>query len=64
MRGHGGVIVNNIGASGERGDATYIAGSTGNAALIAFTRTLGGVSRRLHDRLPNTSTDTESTSVE
>jgi NAD(P)-dependent dehydrogenase (short-subunit alcohol dehydrogenase family) len=40
----GGVIINNIGASGEASDATYIAGSTGNAALIAFTRALGGVS--------------------
>jgi|SRR5882757_5162271 len=45
MKQHGGgVIVNNIGASGERFDADYIAGCTGNAALIAFTRTLGGVS--------------------
>ncbi|MFJ6691508.1 short-chain dehydrogenase/reductase [Streptomyces sp. NPDC091294] len=42
----GGVIVNNIGASAERFDATFIAGSTGNAALTAFTRTLGGVSLR------------------
>jgi short-subunit dehydrogenase len=40
----GGVIVNNIGASAERFDAAYIAGCTGNAALTAFTRTLGGVS--------------------
>ncbi|WP_406150990.1 short-chain dehydrogenase/reductase [Streptomyces sp. NBC_01012] len=40
----GGVIVNNIGASAERFDATYIAGCTGNAALTAFTRTLGGAS--------------------
>jgi NAD(P)-dependent dehydrogenase (short-subunit alcohol dehydrogenase family) len=47
MRRRGrGVIVNNIGASAERFDATYIAGSTGNAALTAFTRTLGGVSLR------------------
>ena len=39
-----GVIVNNIGNSGENWDARYIAGSTGNAALMAFTRALGGVS--------------------
>jgi len=37
-----GVIVNVIGISGERLRANYIAGSTGNAALMAFTRTLGG----------------------
>ena len=36
-----GVIVNIIGAAGARPDAGYIAGSTGNAALIAFTRALG-----------------------
>jgi NAD(P)-dependent dehydrogenase (short-subunit alcohol dehydrogenase family) len=38
----GGVIVNDIGAAGECFDFDYIAGSTGNAALMAFTRTLGG----------------------
>ena len=37
-----GVIVNDIGNAGERLDADYIAGSTGNAALMAFTRALGG----------------------
>ncbi|BBK30398.1 NADP-dependent 3-hydroxy acid dehydrogenase YdfG [Stella humosa] len=42
-RGHG-VIVNDIGNSGENWDANYIAGSTGNAALMSFTRALGGVS--------------------
>ncbi|WP_439816623.1 short-chain dehydrogenase/reductase [Zavarzinia sp. CC-PAN008] len=42
-RGHG-VIVNDIGAAGERFDANYIAGSAGNAALMAFTRALGGAS--------------------
>jgi len=41
-----GVIVNDIGAAGERMDAGYIAGSTGNAALYAFTRALGGKSLR------------------
>lgn len=40
----GGVIINNIGASGERFDGNYIAGSAGNAALMAFSRTLGGQS--------------------
>lgn len=39
-----GVIVNVIGIAGERPDAHYIAGCTGNAALIAFTRSLGGTS--------------------
>jgi NAD(P)-dependent dehydrogenase (short-subunit alcohol dehydrogenase family) len=42
--GGGGVIINDIGNSGENWDAEYIAGSTGNAALMAFTRALGGVS--------------------
>jgi 3-oxoacyl-[acyl-carrier protein] reductase len=40
-RGHG-VIINIIGMAGERLDATYVAGSAGNAALMAFTRALGG----------------------
>ncbi len=39
-----GVIVNIIGAAAERMDAGYIAGSTGNAGLAAFTRALGGAS--------------------
>lgn len=39
-----GVIVNDIGNSGENWDANYIAGSTGNAALMAFTKALGGTS--------------------
>ncbi|WP_184057396.1 MULTISPECIES: SDR family oxidoreductase [unclassified Paraburkholderia] len=37
-----GVILNNIGNGGENFDFNYIAGSTGNAALMAFTRALGG----------------------
>jgi 3-oxoacyl-[acyl-carrier protein] reductase len=37
----GGVIVNVIGAAGERMNAAYIVGSTGNAGLMAFTRALG-----------------------
>jgi NAD(P)-dependent dehydrogenase (short-subunit alcohol dehydrogenase family) len=36
-----GVIVNVIGAAGESFDPNYIAGSTGNAGLMAFTRALG-----------------------
>jgi NAD(P)-dependent dehydrogenase (short-subunit alcohol dehydrogenase family) len=44
MRGRDGVIVNVIGNSGENFDAGYIAGSTGNAALMAFTKALGGAS--------------------
>ncbi len=43
QRGHG-VIVNDIGAAGEWFDANYITGSAGNAALMAFTRALGGQS--------------------
>ena len=39
-----GVIVNDIGNSGENWDAKYIAGSTGNAALMSFTKALGGAS--------------------
>ncbi|MGY2492771.1 SDR family oxidoreductase [Cupriavidus necator] len=38
----GGVILNNIGNGGENFDFNYIAGTTGNAALMAFTRGLGG----------------------
>ncbi|SAK77216.1 SDR family oxidoreductase [Caballeronia ptereochthonis] len=38
----GGVILNNIGNGGENFDFDYIAGTTGNAALMAFTRALGG----------------------
>ncbi len=45
MRSRGaGVIVNDIGNSGENFDARYIAGSSGNASLMAFTRALGGAS--------------------
>jgi NAD(P)-dependent dehydrogenase (short-subunit alcohol dehydrogenase family) len=38
----GGVIVNVIGNGGEMTDPLYIAGTTGNAGLMAFTRALGG----------------------
>jgi NAD(P)-dependent dehydrogenase (short-subunit alcohol dehydrogenase family) len=45
MRTRGsGVIVNDIGNSGENWDVGYIAGAAGNASLMAFTRALGGVS--------------------
>jgi NAD(P)-dependent dehydrogenase (short-subunit alcohol dehydrogenase family) len=43
QRGQG-VIINDIGNAGERYDPDYIAGTTGNAALMAFTRALGGKS--------------------
>jgi NAD(P)-dependent dehydrogenase (short-subunit alcohol dehydrogenase family) len=36
-----GVIVNIIGAAGEKFPTGYIAGAAGNAALMAFTRALG-----------------------
>ena len=39
-----GVIVNIIGYAGERPFARYIIGSTGNAALMAFSRSLGSQS--------------------
>ncbi|MCO5397814.1 SDR family oxidoreductase [Ralstonia soli] len=37
-----GVILNNIGNGGQNFDFNYIAGTTGNAALMAFTCALGG----------------------
>lgn len=40
----GGIIINDIGAAGEWFDGNYIAGSAGNAGLMAFTRALGGQS--------------------
>jgi NAD(P)-dependent dehydrogenase (short-subunit alcohol dehydrogenase family) len=39
-----GVIVNVLGNAGEKLNAAYIAGSTANAGLMAFTRALGGAS--------------------
>ena len=39
-----GVILNIIGYAGERLNARYVIGSTGNAALMAFTRTAGSQS--------------------
>jgi NAD(P)-dependent dehydrogenase (short-subunit alcohol dehydrogenase family) len=43
---HEGVIVNILGGAGERLMASYIAGSTANAGLMAFTRALGGSSHK------------------
>jgi NAD(P)-dependent dehydrogenase (short-subunit alcohol dehydrogenase family) len=45
----GGVILNNIGNGGQNFDFNYIAGTTGNAALMAFTCALGG--RSLDDNV-------------
>lgn len=39
-----GVILNIVGMAGEKLDFNYVAGSAGNASLIAFTRALGGTS--------------------
>jgi hypothetical protein len=39
------VVINIFGAAGERLESTYIAGSTGNAGLIAFTKSLGAASQ-------------------
>ena len=41
-----GVIVNILGAAGENPDFNYIAGSSGNASLMAFTRATGGTAPR------------------
>ena len=40
----GGVIVNVLGSAGENPTAGYIAGTTGNAGLMAFTRGVGSTS--------------------
>jgi NAD(P)-dependent dehydrogenase (short-subunit alcohol dehydrogenase family) len=40
----GGAIVNVLGTAGERPTWGYVAGSAGNASLMAFTRALGGTS--------------------
>ena len=41
-----GVIVNIFGAAGENPDFDYVAGSSGNASLMAFTRAIGGTAPR------------------
>jgi len=42
----GGSIVNVIGTAGERQDFNYVAGSAGNASLMAFTRAMGSDSAK------------------
>lgn len=44
-RGNG-VVINILGNGGERVDAGYICGAAGNAALMAFTRAIGGASHK------------------
>jgi len=44
QRRRSGVIINIIGSAGDRLNAKYIMGSTGNAALMAFTRSAGSQS--------------------
>lgn len=39
-----GTIVNVIGLAGENPDSAYVAGSMGNAAIMALTKTMGGTS--------------------
>jgi NAD(P)-dependent dehydrogenase (short-subunit alcohol dehydrogenase family) len=46
LKARKGVIVNVIGAAGEWLDPGYICGSTGNAALMAFTRALGKAAQK------------------
>jgi short-subunit dehydrogenase len=41
-----GAIINILGAAGENPDFDYVAGSSGNASLMAFTRAIGGTSPR------------------
>src|ERR1700724_66118 len=41
-----GVIINIIGAAGQSVQSDYIAGSSGNASLMAFTRAMGGTAPR------------------
>ncbi len=41
-----GAIINILGAAGENPDFDYVAGSSGNASLMAFTRAIGGTAPR------------------
>ena len=41
MARRAGVIINVVGAAGEKFPTNYIAGAAGNASLMAFTRALG-----------------------
>jgi 3-oxoacyl-[acyl-carrier protein] reductase len=43
---HAGVIINVVGNAAQTHDSDYICGVTGNAALTAFTQSLGSVSVR------------------
>lgn len=45
LTAHAGVVVNIIGSAGEQFPSGYIAGATGNAALMAFTRAMGKAAR-------------------
>src|SRR5436853_3882981 len=45
-----GTIINILGAAGENPDFDYIARSSGNASLMAFTRAIGGTAPRAHLR--------------
>jgi len=47
----GGVIVNIIGAGGEKPTPGYVAGGAGNAALMALTRAMGSTSSRDNIRM-------------
>jgi NAD(P)-dependent dehydrogenase (short-subunit alcohol dehydrogenase family) len=46
-----GVIINIIGAAGESVQSVHIAGSSGNASLMAFTRAMGGTAPRYRLRV-------------
>ena len=41
-----GVIINIIGSAGENPDFSYVAGSSGNASLMAFSKAMGGAAPR------------------
>ena len=51
LKARHGVIINIIGAAAEWLDPGYIAGSTGNAALVAFTKALGKGAKKDHVRV-------------
>jgi NAD(P)-dependent dehydrogenase (short-subunit alcohol dehydrogenase family) len=46
-----GVIINVIGSAGDRPSAGYVAGSVGNAALMAFTKAIGAQSPNYNVRV-------------
>ena len=51
MRARGGVIVNLTGIGGDLLDPSYIAGGVGNAAMAAFTKSLGSNSHQVGVRV-------------